>query len=120
MSWIYQHSSGATETRQNEQKRLPCKQNTQGHCQSSDAAALSFLKQLSTTRKKYIISCKIMKADGVGQGNTEMCYSSSNLLGTITWEETVGAICSRNTCGFSNLFRKPLRQQPGRPTLGQD
>lgn len=89
-------SSGATETGQNEQKCLQFKQNTQGHCKSWDAAALLALKQLSTTQRKYMIWCRIIKAGGIGQGNSEMCYSSSNLLGNSTREETVGAICSGN------------------------
>lgn len=93
---VSMESSGATETRQNEQKCLQFKQNTWGHCQSSDAAALSILKQLSTTWRKYTIRCRIIKAGGIGWGSSEMCYSSSNLLGNNTWEETVGTICSRN------------------------
>ena len=105
-------SSGATETRQNEQKCLQFKQNTEDHCQSSNAAALLVLKQLSTRRRKYMIWCRVIKAGGIGWGSSEMCYSPSNLLGNSTSEETVGAVCSRNILWVFKPILKTFKATP--------
>lgn len=54
----------------------------------------------------------------MGRGNSEMCYSSSNCLGNSTWEETVGAICSRNILWVSKLILKTFKATARLPHSG--